>query len=400
MHIAGVIAEYNPFHLGHAYHLTQTRQALGGDTAIVCVMSGNFVQRGEAAILDKWSRAECALRGGADLVLELPTPWAVASAETFARGGVETLAATGLVDTLSFGCEGQLTDLQAAADCLRTPEYHAAMQGDRMRSCSFAAARQKAATTLIGRAADCLSLPNNNLAVEYLKALAALHCDIAPLAVARKGAPHDSAAATDGFASASAIRGLLRGGEHAAAAALMPPCTGEVLARELLLAHAPADLEVARRAVLARLRTMTEADFGALPDSGAAEGLPRRMADAARNATALTEFYAAAKTKRYTHARIRRLVLWAFLGLTAEDRPAAIPYLHVLGMNAAGKVLLRRMDKTCALPVITKPAHARKLDDAAQRLFALEARCGDLYALCTPAVRPCGLEWTSGPVVL
>ncbi|MEG1879033.1 MAG: nucleotidyltransferase family protein [Pseudoflavonifractor sp.] len=400
MQIAGIIAEYNPFHLGHAYQIQQTRNALGQDAGIICAMSGNFVQRGEAAIMNKWARAECALRCGADLVLDLPTSWASASAERFARGGVALLAATGLVDRLSFGCEGELSDLQAAADCLLTPEYEAALQNDKARNLPFAAARQAAAAGLIGSGADCLSLPNNNLAVEYLKALRRLGSEISPLAIPRKGAPHDGETPADGFASASAIRRRLLEQDYEGAAEFLPRDCAEVPARELVLAHAPASLANAERAILTRLRTMTEADFAALPDSGAAEGLPSRMVAAARDASNLTEFYDAAKTKRYAHARIRRLVLWAFLGLRAEDCPEEPPYLHVLGMSGRGKALLRRMNKTCALPVITKPAHARKLPPEALAIFEAEAHYTDLYALCTPAVRPCGLEWTQGPLVL
>ena len=152
--------------------------------------------------------------------------------------------------------------------------------------------------------------------------------------------------------------------------------------------------------MLARLRTMDESAFATLPDSGSAEGLPRRLTEAARTSCSIEAFCAAAKTKRYTHARIRRLVLWAFLGLTAADRPAAPPYLRVLGFNRRGQALLRDMGERASLPILVKSAHARRLPQPARRLFELEARCTDLYALCSPLPRPCGLEWTNGPVIL
>lgn len=385
MATAGIVAEYNPFHLGHEYQLAETKKVLGG--AAVCVMSGNFVQRGECAILDKWSRARQALQGGADLVLELPTPWAISSAEAFARGAVEVLAATGVVDTLSFGSEaGDLADLRATARILETADYQAALRAELDKGVSFATARGRAAKALIGKAADCLSAPNNNLAVEYIKALPA-HMDA--MTVRRVGADHDGKAA-GGYASASAIRAMLRSGDRAGAAAYLP--------REI--EEQPASLLHCQRAVLARLRTMTEDDFAALPDGGGAEGLPVRLVAAAGRALSPEEFCDLAKTKRYAHARIRRLALWAFLGLNAEDRPEHVPYVRVLGMNEAGRALLGRMKKTCALPVITKPAHARRLEGEGLALFEREARCTDLYALCTPQVRPCGLEWTTGPVVV
>ena len=318
MATAGIVAEYNPFHWGHAWHIARTRRTLGADTAVVCVMSGHWVQRGECALTDKWSRAALALSGGADLVLELPTPWAMASAEAFARGAVGLLAATGVVDVLSFGSEtGELAPLRAAAAALDGPDYPERLRAGLARGLSFPAARQAA----VG--ADCLASPNDNLGVEYLRA----------------------------------------------------------------------------RAVLARLRTMDEADWAALPDGGAAEGLPARLARSARTADSLEDFYARAKTKRYPHARLRRLALAAFLGLRAAERPPAAPYVRVLGLSGRGRELLRRMKETCALPVVVKPAQARALDGDARALFEAEARRTDLFGLCFPTARPCGLEWTRSPVV-
>lgn len=401
MQVAGIVAEYNPFHLGHGWHIAETRRLLGGDAGIVCVMSGNFVQRGQAAVMDKWRRAECALRGGADLVLELPTVWAAASAEAFAQGAVALLAATGVADMLSFGCEsGDATSLSAAADCLLTDAHRELLREELGRGVSFPVARQAAAEKLIGSQAGCLGTPNNNLAVEYLKALKLLRSPIAPLAVARVGAGHDAAAPADGFASASAIRAMLKDSRWEDAGRYLPSSTTSLLLQEAEQGHCPAGLEQCERAVLAKLRAMSEDDFAALPDSGAPEGLPCRLTEAARTSCSIEEFCDATKTKRYTHARIRRLVLWAFLGLTAADRPAAPPYLRVLGFNRRGQALLREMREKAALPVLVKSTHARRMPEPARQLFKLEARCTDLYALCSPLPRPCGLEWTTGPVIL
>ena len=394
--VAGIIAEYNPFHLGHAHQLEETRRAMGAGSGVVCVMSGNYVQRGECAILDKWSRARAALLGGADLVLDLPTPWAAASAERFARGAVELLAATGIVDTLSFGSEaGVLADLWAAARCLSGGEYQAALKGELAKGISFPAARERAARTVIGPAADCLATPNNNLAVEYLRELPP---HMSAMTVRRVGAAHDGETA-GGFASASVIRAMLRAGDGAARGYL-PAGTAAELERAVEEGRAPAGLHHCERAVLARLRSMSEADFAALPDSGEAEGLPARLARAAATALSLEEFYTGAKTKRYAHARIRRLALWAFLGLTEADRPRHVPYLRVLGLNERGKALLREMKKRATLPILTKPAHAKTLEGEGLALFHRESGYTDLYALCTPQPRSCGLEWTTGPVVL
>ena len=383
METAGIVAEYNPFHRGHAWHIAETRRRLGGDAPVVCVMSGHWVQRGECALADKWLRAALALDRGADLVVELPTPWAMASAEPFARGAVSLLAATGVVDVLSFGSEtGELAPLEAAAAALDAPEYPEKLRAALGRGLSFPAARQEAA------GAACLSAPNNNLGVEYLRSLRALGSTIRPLTVPRQGVGHDGPAA-GGFASASELRRLLRAGRgEEAAPYLTAPWSGEL-----------ADMQHIERAVLARLRTMGEGDWAALPDGGGAEGLPSRLAKAAREAVSLEDFYTRAKTRRYPHARLRRLALAAFLDLRAAERPAAPPYVRVLGLGGRGRVLLRRMKDTCPLPVIVKPAQARELDGPARMLFESEARYTDLYGLCFPAPRPCGAEWIHSPVV-
>ena len=383
METAGIVAEYNPFHRGHAWHIAETRRRLGGEAPVVCVMSGHWVQRGECALADKWLRAALALDRGADLVVELPTPWAMASAESFARGAVSLLAATGVVDVLSFGSEtGELAPLEEAAAALDAPDYPERLRAALGRGLSFPAARQEAA------GAACLSAPNNNLGVEYLRSLRALGSTIRPLTVPRQGAGHDGPAA-GGFASASELRRLLRAGRgEEAAPYLTAPWSGEL-----------ADMQHIERAVLARLRTMGEGDWAALPDGGGAEGLPSRLAKAAREAVSLEDFYTRAKTRRYPHARLRRLALAAFLGLRAAERPAAPPYVRVLGLGGRGRVLLRRMKDTCPLPVIVKPAQARELDGPARTLFESEARYTDLYGLCFPAPRPCGAEWIHSPVV-
>ncbi len=412
MGAAGIVCEYNPFHRGHAWHIAETRRRLGADTAVVCVMSGHWTQQAGCAIADKWLRARLALMGGADLVLELPTVWAAASAETFARGAVELLAATGVVDALSFGSEcGDAEALGRAAACLDAPEYPALLRAGLEKGRSFAASRQAAVEALAGPETGALLRgPNNNLGVEYLRALHGLGSPIAPITVLRRGAEHNSLSVTDGlaqtcpggtdpsrFASATGIRRLLLEGKWDQAEPFLLP------GARMRLEEDPAGLAVGsrmERVFLARLRTMTAEDWAALPDSGAAEGLPDRLVRAGRACSSVEEFFDLAKTRRYPHARLRRLALWALLGLTAADRPARPPYLRVLGMNGIGQGLLRAMKEQSSLPVLTKPAHARQLPPEGRRLFEQEVRSTDLYGLCFPQPRPCGLEWTRTPVVL
>ncbi len=399
MAVMGIVAEYNPFHSGHRYQISRSRADLGEDCPVVAVMSGNWVQGGRPAAADKWTRARLALLGGVDLVLELPTVWAVSSAESFARGGTALLQAAGVVDVLSFGSEcGDLDRLERVAVCLDSAVYQAGVRRFADEGMPFAAARQAAVEGLLGEElAGLLSAPNNNLGVEYLRALNAGEGAIRPLTVRREGAPHDSlteAGERPDFLSATQLRGYLAAGEWTALEPWLPKGGAAVLREGW--SGLPA-LERAERAVLARLRTMTAEDWAALPDSGAAEGLPPRLERAGRQCRSLEEFFSLAKTKRFTHARLRRLVVWAYLGLTQRDRPETPPYIRVLGFSARGRALLREMKGRSALPVITKPAHARQLDEAGRRLFVLEARCTDLYDLCLGTVPAPGREWTTSP---
>lgn len=373
MEAIGIIAEYNPFHAGHALHIRETRRALG-DLPVAAVMSGNFVQRGDCAVLDKWTRTRMALEGGADLVLELPTIWAVSSAERFARGAAEILAATGVVAHLSFGSEcGDADKLRRVAACLDSEVYQAGLRRFLDEGMPFAACRQAVVQGVLGRnLSDLLARPNNNLGVEYIRALTALNSEIRPFTILRAGAGHDGGPHPE-YPSASCLRERLLAGT--------------------LPADNPACLAYGERWVLAALRAMEEEDFAALPDSG--EGLSHRLYQAVRQGRTLEEVYGLAKTKRYAHARIRRLALWGALGLRTGGLPGHPPYLRVLGAGERGRALLREMKSRSALPVITKPAHGRGIP-----LLELEARCTDLYQLCRREPGPCGAEWTSSPVML
>ena len=387
MKIIGIVAEYNPFHTGHAWHIQETRRLFQEETAVVAVMSGNWVQRGECAIIDKWTRAEMALAGGADLVLELPTVWATASAEGFARGAIALLAATGVVDVLSFGSEcGEIPPLRALARCLNSPDFPQALRRALGPKKSFAQCRRQAVEALLGEdTAALLDLPNNNLGVEYLRFLPP---DMEAVTIPRRGAGHDSPAEGDGFPSASLLRQRLRAGEVTGVSPFQPlPWKGEA-----------ADMKHLERALIARLRSMTLAEAEAIPDSG--DGLAARLLCAARQTASLEELYALTKTRTYAHARVRRLALYALLGLREADRPAAPPYIRVLGFNCRGRDVLREMNQRAALPFSVKPAHIPRFSPEAQALFALEERFTDLYSLCFPTPRPGGLEWTTNPVVI
>ena len=397
MAVIGIICEYNPFHNGHLWQLRQARRLCAGpdaenNTGVVCIMSPDVVQRGEFAVMEKYARAESAVLCGADLVLELPSAYACASAEYFARGAVGLLHACGIATHLSFGMEsGLLAPLERAVECMEAPDYHAAFKSFLDEGLSYPAARQKAAART-GREAEVFSSPNNILAIEYLRALKELAPHITPLPVVRTGGRHD-AAPEGGISSASYIRA------HWDKAPLyLPDNVYQIVRREMEAGRAPVVKENYESQMLAVLRRMRPEDFLLLPDC--TEGLHIRLASAVEKATCLDEITALAKSKRYTAARIRRILLCAYLGLTKSYRTLPPSYLRVLAFNDKGRALLRGIKKISVLPVITKPAHAMALTGRAGAQFALEVRVGQLYSLAYPGRRnrAGGKEWRATPV--
>ena len=392
MTVAGIICEFNPLHSGHAYLMARLRQQ--GADAVVCAMSGNFVQRGEPALVNKLSRAEMAVACGADLVLELPTPWAMATAETFARGGV-TLLAMADCTHIGFGSEcGDAAALQATADTLLSPDLQADIRAALAEGVTYAAARQKAVEARLGGSAAVLRQPNDTLAVEYLKACRQLETDMTPIVVSRVGASHDGGAA-EGYASASHIRQLVRQDTLDRALPYLPEAAAAVLRRELAAGRVT-DVRNVERAILARLRQMREEEFAAYDGGG--EGLYHRVYDAVRRCATVEELLAAVKTKRYPAARLRRLVLAAWLEL--PKAPETVPYARVLAANETGRALLRQM-RRAEQPVLTKAADVAALGSAAAELFRREAAYTDLYTLTYDDLTQShpGSDWRLTPIM-
>ena len=368
MSICGIVAEYNPFHTGHRHHIRETRRALGAETAVVCVMSGNFVQRGDFALLDKYARAEMAVRGGADLVVELPLAAALSSAEGFARGAAATLAALGC-GVVSFGAEtadaARLMRAAAALDALPAGE-------GADPSLSYAARRQEELRAADPDAALLLADPNNTLAVEYCRAMRPL--GMKPLAVARQGAAHDAQTPDGGFASASLLRTHLRAGDGAFCAPYLPEGTQAVWTRTVAAGEAPVSLP--EDTLLALLRT---ALYQGKLRTGAADGFDERLQNAVYAACSFPDAVERAKTRRFPAARVRRALLRAALGIR-PDAPVSPAYLRVLALGPRGRAVLR----DAALPVIVKPASERRLPDELQPALAQDAFADDLFALALP----------------
>ena len=384
--ISAVICEFDPLHWGH---LGLLEKAGAKGAAVCCVMSGNFLQRGAPAMLDKWSRTQCALEAGADLVAELPLSWACAGAERFAAGGVALAGALGATH-LYFGSE--VPDpvlLLRLAQALLSPDFAQALRLQNQPGLPFAARRQRAVEALLGpEAARPLALPNATLGVEYCKAILSQGLAIQPVAVCRTGSGHGQQAPVEPGAvlSASQLRSLARQGRDLAG--LVPGFTQAALEEARAQGRFPAQIKHLERAILCKLRGLTREDFAALP--GLSEGLEHRLAQAVGKACSLEELYAQVKSKRYSHARVRRLVMGAFLGLE-EPLPALPPYLRLLGMSEKGRRVLSR--RASDLPLAVRAGDFQKLSPAARESFRLEARADDAYALASPSPQPPGRDY-------
>ena len=382
MRICGVVSEYNPFHKGHAHQITEAKSRLGEDSAVICCMSSDFVQRGDAAILPKHLRAKAAVLGGADVVLELPAPYALRSAEGFAQSAVDILLGTGVLTDLSFGAEDADADLLRETASLLLE--HQTVQDTLLHlktGISYAAARERALYARVKEKAEILQKPNNILAVEYCKALLRRESDVNILPVARKGAGHDEGAEGE-FASASYIRQLLREDKVDEALPYLPDATAALLREAMEKGLALVDQSRLENAMLSTLVRLTAEDLAALPDAN--EGLDHRLLEAIRKGRSIEEICAQAKTKRYALSRIRRMVFCACLGITREESMTPPPYARVLAFSDKGREVLKAARKQATIPLITKPAHAFDLGGDARMIFEREALACDLYNLALP----------------
>lgn len=360
MKITGIICEYNPFHLGHHKQISaiQNKEPQGG---IVCLMSGNYVQRGMPAIYDKATRAKAAILCGADLVLELPVTASLSSAEGFAAEGVRILGS--FCDSLSFGAEDpDIHNLQKTANALLDPDFSGHLKAILAEGLSFPSARQKALEKM-GLSGTILSTPNNILAVEYCKAILSQKSKMKPEPIHRSGNYHETSPDADN-PSATALRSLME--KREAWHCFVPEDVIDCFADAPL--HT---LQAGEKAMLYRLRTMTDADFEALPYGS--EGLWRKLMKNTRRYSALEEIMAATKSKRYTRTRLDRMVMCAYLGLTANDIASPAPYTRVLAFNDKGREILLKARQTGHFPNI-----GEQIDHSYQQT---ENRCDDLYGL-------------------
>ena len=379
MQICAIIAEYNPFHNGHKYMINKVRKA--GGTHVVAVMSGNFVQRGDVAICDKYSRTRMAIEGGADLVIELPITYAAATAQRFAHGAVALIKALGCVDTLAFGSEcGNQQLLDKIADAIDFPDVIEKMKENLALGMSFASARQSA-LEFCGYEGGILQNANDTLAVCYIDEIYRQNACLDRMAIKRKGVGHDGGIKGI-FASASAIRNMIADGDNFAP--YMPMGAADVLQDKIDCGQAPMLIGSLDRAFMAKLRSMSLEDIANLPDIS--EGLENRIYKAVRECGSVFDVADAVKSKRYTHARIRRILLSALLGIDKQLYDLEPQYIRVLGFNDKGREILAAARPT--LPIITRAKDVANLSATAKRLLDAQSVADGIAVLAADSPLP------------
>ena len=387
MSVLGIVAEYNPFHNGHLYHLNESKRITNSDYS-VCIMSGNFTQRGEAAIIDKWSRAEMAIKSGIDLVIELPLVYSISSAENFAYGSMNILDKIGIVDYVSFGSEcGNLDTLYPIAKilCDEPKEYVSLLNHELSKGVSFPKAREKALLMYLNdirKYANVLSGPNNILGIEYLKALIKLNSTLTPMTLKRKGTDHSNKNITSNFASSTAIRKAIK--RTNALSKVVPEETLSILIDKIKHGQIVNGIQSFEKEILYKLRTMSIQEIANLPD--VSEGLEFAIKNASDSCNNVLDLVSLIKSKRYTQTRIQRILLYALLDITKQDienSKKGIPYIRVLGMTENGKNMLSEIVATKKLNIITSPKKFMENcnNKIAKSLFAKDILATNIYTL-------------------
>ena len=381
MKVSGIVCEYNPFHNGHLYHIRKTRE--NGATHIAVVMSGNFVQRGDVAVMDKLERARLAVRSGADLVIELPVQYCLAPAEVFAAGAVYLLDALGAVDEISFGSE--CGEAQKLIKAMETVDIAAITHAEEIRSImekgyTYPRALNSVVNGYDTESASIIAEPNNTLAVEYLRALKRFGSDMKPFTVKRKNVRHDELETDNGYASASNLREMI---EQDVPVDEFTTAEWAEAIRNAASKGEIASLSRLERVILYKLRSSTPEEIERICDVG--QGLEHRIFGA-RMAGSIDELLFTVKTKRYTMARIRRIMLAILIGITKEDMDQLPPYGRILAFNERGREILAKAKDKANIPFASSIAKLSQLSDVAERFAELEIRASDIYGLALETV--------------
>ncbi len=379
-----IVAEYNPFHNGHLWQIQQARK-LGAKTVTV-IMSGNFVQRGTPALFPKQCRASAALCCGADLVIELPVPYAISSAEKFASSAIHLANSLNFIDSIMFGAENPDVEvLIKLAQTLLSPECDQAIKAQLIDGVSYPVARGLACEFLMPGSANILTQPNNILAIEYCKALISTNSDIVPYPMPRMGSNHHDTTPNKEYASASFLRTLSTENWQT-----LVPARAQVLYRAETMRGNIVEQKRFETAALSRLRCASSTSIAMLPD--VSEGLENAIYNSIQKAASLEAVYSGAKSKRYTHSRIRRIVLCSVLGIS-KALPSLPPYIRVLGATTNGFDVLGEHKKKIKLPYSHSISVLEKENIDCAAVASAEIRAGDFYSLCLTAPLPCGSEY-------
>ena len=382
--VLGIIAEYNPFHNGHLYHLNESKKAIGAEYT-VAIMSGNFVQRGDTSLTNKWAKAEMALQNGVDLVIELPVIYSVSSAENFARGSIKILNSLKIVDYLSFGSE--LCDVNTLNEFARVlytepKEYVSILNHELGKGFSYPKARENALLMYLNdirKYANILSSPNNILAIEYLKALKEENSSIVPLSIRRNKVNYNDTEIVDGFASATAIRKIALTNDVWSLRKAMPKTSFDIMYEQLRSGKKVSNLSVFERQIIYNLRRMSLAEIADLPD--VTEGLENLIKNAANSCNTIDELISIIKSKRYTTTRLKRILVYCLLGITKKDMQNSkkvTPYIRVLGFNQKGRELLSGIaHANPKLDIVTSP---RKFLDTSSNKILKSMLEKDIFA--------------------
>ena len=411
--VVGIIAEYNPFHNGHSYHIQNTKAQTGADF-VVAVMTGNFTQRGNTSVINKWEKAKMALNGDADLVIELPTIYSVSSAENFANGAVKILNELGIVDTISFGMEADdVSTLNNIANVLvnEPPEYKTILEHELGKGNSFPKARENALMMYLNdikRYANVVKGSNNILAIEYLKALKKQKSSIVPFGVKREKVYYNSTKIIDEYASATGIRNLLLHNQLEEVRKVMPSKSYSILLNNLRQGTYVLDIIAYNDEIIYKLRSMTVKQIANLPD--VSEGLEYLIKEVSNKTNNLIELINGIKSKRYTQTRIQRILLYALLGITKKDMEMSkkiTPYIRVLGCSEKGKILLSQINSKAKVITSLKKYEVSNKNKrfcigkqkTLNRMLEIDKMATDIYTIGYKKDSKAGLDYTKGLIL-
>ncbi len=403
--VVGIIAEYNPFHNGHIYHIQSTKEKTGADF-VIAIMTGNFTQRGSTSVVNKWEKTKMALNGGVDLVIELPTVYSISSAENFANGAIKILNKLGVVDTISFGMEAQdISDLNNIANVLYSEpqRYKNLLRYELSKGESYPKARENALMVYLNdikRYGGILRGSNNILSIEYLKALKKYKSNIIPVGIKREKVYYNSTKIIDEYASATGIRSLLLRNQIEEVRRVVPPTTFNILLNNLREGNSVLDLTAFNSEIIYKLRTMTVKEIANLPD--VSEGLEYLIKEISDKTNNLIDLINGIKSKRYTQTRVQRILLCALLGINKKDMELSkkiMPYVRVLGCSDNGKILLSQISNNVKVITSVKKFEKTNKNRKLAKLLEIDKRATNIYTLGYKRNSKANLDYTKGLIL-